>query len=63
MVPHYAAKLDPVDHGTHAKFGDSLFPGPDIPIDPVYFGWGKSEISDGTFLVSLRAVRTDPVLQ
>jgi NTE family protein len=46
-----------------ALFGGSLFLGSDTPIGPVYFGWGNSEKSDGTFYVSLGAVRTDPVLQ
>ena len=46
-----------------ALFGGSLFLGSNTPIGPVYFGWGNSEKSDGTFYVSLGAVRTDPVLQ
>ena len=46
-----------------ALFGGSLFLGSSTAIGPVYFGWGRSEKSDGTFYVSLGAVRNDPVLQ
>ena len=44
-------------------FGGSLFLGSNTPIGPVYFGWGNSEKSNGTFYVSVGAVRNDPVLQ
>jgi NTE family protein len=49
----------------NALFGGSLFLGlgSNTPIGPLYFGWGISEKSDGTFYVSLGAVRNDPVLQ
>jgi NTE family protein len=46
-----------------ALFGGSLFLGSNTPFGPVYFGWGQSEQSDGSFYVSLGAVRNDPVLQ
>jgi NTE family protein len=43
--------------------GGSLFLGADTPVGPFYIGWGTSESSNGTFYVSLGAVRNDPVLQ
>ncbi len=46
-----------------ALFGGSLFLGSNTPLGPVYFGWGQSEKSDGTFYVSLGAVRNDPIIQ
>ena len=46
-----------------ALLGGSVFLGSDTVIGPVYFGWGISEQSEGTFYVSLGAVRNDPILQ
>jgi NTE family protein len=46
-----------------ALLGGSVFVGSDTPIGPFYFGWGISEKSEGTFYVSLGAVRNDPILQ
>ena len=46
-----------------ALFGGSVFIGSNTPLGPVYFGWGNSEKSNGTFYVSLGAVRNDPILQ
>lgn len=46
-----------------ALFGGALFMGSDTAIGPLYFGWGISEQSEGTFYVSLGAVRNDPIIQ
>ena len=43
--------------------GGSIFVGSKTPLGPVYLAWGISEGSDGTFYVSLGAVRNDPILQ
>ena len=43
--------------------GGSVFLGSKTPLGPLYLAYGISEGSDGTFYVSLGAVRNDPVLQ
>jgi len=43
--------------------GGSVFLGADTPFGPFYIAWGRAETTDGTFYVSLGAVRNDPVLQ
>ena len=46
-----------------AIFAGSVFLGADTPLGPLFVGWGHAETTDGTFYVSLGAVRNDPVLQ
>jgi len=41
----------------------SVFLGANTPFGPFYFAWGRAETTDGTFYVSLGAVRNDPILQ
>ena len=43
--------------------GGSVFVGSKTPLGPLYLAWGISDGSDGTFYVSLGAVRNDPILQ